>query len=102
VLLDGQPVRSCSLRVSAAEGKKVTTIEGLGRDGALHRGPTEVDRVPGAAVRLLPIGQILAAAALLESNPHPSDADIDAAMTNVCRCGTYSRIRAAIHAAAKV
>jgi isoquinoline 1-oxidoreductase alpha subunit len=101
VLLDGQPVRSCSLPVGAAAGKQVTTIEGLARGGALHRVQKKWIEFQVPQCGYCQSGQILAAAALLEANPHPTDADIDAAMTNVCRCGTYGRIRTAIHAAAK-
>jgi isoquinoline 1-oxidoreductase alpha subunit len=101
VLLDGQPVRSCTLPVAAAAGKEVTTIEGLGKPGALHRVQQAwlEHQVPQCGY--CQSGQILAAVALLEATPNPSDAEIDAAMTNVCRCGTYGRIRAAIHAAAR-
>jgi isoquinoline 1-oxidoreductase subunit alpha len=101
VLLDGQPVRSCMLPVAAAAGKEVTTIEGLARGGTLHRVQQAwlEHQVPQCGY--CQSGQIMAAVALLESNPKPSDADIDAAMTNVCRCGTYGRIRAAIHSVAK-
>src|SRR6266850_2896635 len=101
VLLDGKPVRSCTLPVAAAAGKEVTTIEGLGKPGALH--PVQQawleHQVPQCGY--CQSGQILAAVALLRATPNPSDAEIDAAMTNVCRCGTYGRIRAAIHAAAR-
>jgi isoquinoline 1-oxidoreductase subunit alpha len=102
VHLDGVPVRSCSFPVSAAAGKKITTIEGLAPRGRLH--PVQqawIDhQVPQCGY--CQGGQMLAAAALLASNPNPSDADIDDAMTNICRCGTYARIRPAIHAAAKM
>jgi isoquinoline 1-oxidoreductase alpha subunit len=101
VLLDGQAVRSCVLPVTAAEGKEVTTIEGLARGGTLHRVQQAwlEHQVPQCGY--CQSGQILAAVALLDQNPNPSDAEIDAAMTNVCRCGTYGRIRAAIHAVAR-
>ena len=100
VHVDGQPVRSCSYPVSAAAGRSVTTIEGLSADG---------DHPVQVAWRALNVpqcgycqsGQIMAAAALLERNPAPSRAEIDAAMSgNICRCGTYTRIRAAIERAA--
>ncbi len=102
VLLDGQPVRSCMLPAAAAAGKRVTTIEGLATGGKLHRVQAAwlEHQVPQCGY--CQSGQILAAVALLDANPHPSDAEIDAAMTNVCRCGTYGRIRAAIHSASKV
>jgi len=102
VLLDGKPIRSCSTPMSAADGKKITTIEGVGA--------TEVGKKVQAAWASLDVpqcgycqsGQILAASALLSEKPQPSDKDIDQAMAgNICRCGTYPRIRAAIHKAAK-
>jgi isoquinoline 1-oxidoreductase alpha subunit len=100
VLIDGAPVRSCSLPNAAAQGKKITTIEGLSPNAThpLQVAWKELD-VPQCGY--CQSGQILAAAALLKSNPHPSDEDIDQAMTNICRCGSYRRIRAGIHAAAK-
>ncbi|MFI5316627.1 MAG: (2Fe-2S)-binding protein [Myxococcota bacterium] len=101
VLLDGKAVRSCTLPASAVAGREVTTIEGLARPGTLHRVQQAwIDhQVPQCGY--CQSGQILAAVALLEANPRPSDSEIDAAMTNVCRCGTYGRIRAAIHAVAQ-
>jgi len=101
VYLDGQPVRACGVPVSAAAGKKLTTIEGLDtRAGrALMDAWAKLD-VPQCG--FCQPGQVMAAAALLAANPRPSDGDIDAAMAgNLCRCGTYGRIRAAIHEAAK-
>jgi aerobic-type carbon monoxide dehydrogenase small subunit (CoxS/CutS family) len=100
VHLDGVAAKSCQLPVEAVGGKSVTTIEGLSEDGS-H--PVQVawiaEQVPQCGY--CQSGQIMAAAALLASNRHPSDADIDAAMTgNLCRCGTYQRIRRAIHRAA--
>ena len=101
VHLNGEPVRSCSVPVSAAAGQKVLTIEGLAQRGQLH--PVQkawIDHeVPQCGY--CQSGQIMAAAALLARNRDPSDKDIDAAMTNICRCGTYARIRTAIHTAAK-
>ena len=100
VHLEGAAVRSCSVPLSAAAGKRVTTIEGLSanRTHALQRAWIELD-VPQCGY--CQSGQLMSAAALLASNPSPSDADIDAAMDgNICRCGTYQRIRAAIHRAA--
>jgi isoquinoline 1-oxidoreductase alpha subunit len=87
--------------VSAAEGKAITTIEGLAPNGTLHRVQQAwVDHdVPQCGY--CQSGMIMAVAALLEERPSPTDAEIDAAITNVCRCGTYQRIRAAIHTAAK-
>lgn len=99
VLLDGQPVRSCSYPVSAAQGRAVTTIEGLSPDGN-HRVQQAWKELDVPQCGYCQSGQILAAVALLERTPKPTDADIDEAMTNICRCGTYVRIRAAIHRAA--
>ncbi len=100
VHLDGNPVRSCALPVSAAAGKRITTIEGLSRDGshAVQKAWIE-HQVPQCGY--CQSGQIMAVVALLQKNPNPSDADIDRELTNICRCGTYARIRPAIHAAAK-
>ena len=98
--IDGRPMRSCSIPVSAAAGKSVTTIEGLSADGThpVQLAWIELD-VPQCGY--CQAGQIMSAAALLQANPKPSDADIDAAMSgNICRCGTYTRIRAAIKQAA--
>lgn len=100
VHMDGELVRSCSIPASVAAGKRIVTIEGLSADGRSHpvqRAWTAHD-VPQCG--FCQSGQIMAAAALLRKNPKPSDKDIDAAMTNICRCGTYQRVRAAIHAAA--
>lgn len=101
VHLDGQPVRACTTPVSQAEGREVTTIEGLAGEGVRH--PLQeawiAENVPQCG--FCQSGQLMSAAALLERNPEPSDADIDAAMNgNLCRCGTYQRIRSAIHRAA--
>jgi isoquinoline 1-oxidoreductase alpha subunit len=101
VLLSGEPVRSCSYPVSGAAGQKVITIEGLADKGRLHAVQQAwIDhQVPQCGY--CQGGQMLAAVALLKKKPKPTDEDIDAAMTNICRCGTYARIRTAIHAAAK-
>jgi isoquinoline 1-oxidoreductase subunit alpha len=102
VHLDGAPVRSCLVPVSAVGGKAVTTIEGLSADRShvLQKAWIEFD-VPQCGY--CQSGQLMSAAALLHANPDPSDSDIDAAMAgNICRCGTYSRIRAAIHRAAEL
>ena len=101
VHLDGQAVRSCSTPVSAAAGKKVTTIEGLSADGSHPLQQAWVaEQVPQCGY--CKSGQIMQAAALLTQTPKPTDAEIDAAMAgNICRCGTYQRIRAAIHRAAE-
>jgi isoquinoline 1-oxidoreductase alpha subunit len=102
VHLDGQPVRSCSTPVSAAEGREVTTIEGVaGPDGELNAVQQAwiSEQVPQCGY--CQSGQIMSATALLRDNPDPTDADIDAAMRgNICRCGTYTRIRRAIKVAA--
>src|SRR6266516_1232494 len=101
VHIDGQPVRSCSTPVSAATGKKVTTIEGIGatRAGKAVQAAWIMNDVPQCGY--CQSGQIMSASALLAKNRAPSDADIDAAMSgNVCRCGTYNQIRAAIKNAA--
>lgn len=100
--VDGEPVRSCVFPLSEAEGRSVTTIEGLSDDGShpVQRAWVELD-VPQCGY--CQSGQIMSAAALLAHTPRPSDADIDAAMSgNLCRCGTYVRIRAAIHRASEV
>lgn len=100
VHLDGVALRSCAMPVSAVEGKSVTTIEGLSADGRHPVQTAWVERqVPQCGY--CQSGMIMAAAALLRGKPNPSDADIDTAMTNICRCGTYVRVRDAIHAAAK-
>jgi isoquinoline 1-oxidoreductase alpha subunit len=100
VHLDGAPVRACVTPVSAVGGKPITTIEGLSADGShpVQRAWTELDVVQCGYCQS---GQIMAAAALLKSKPDPSDADVDAALGgNLCRCGTYPRIRAAVKRAA--
>ncbi|WP_293747665.1 (2Fe-2S)-binding protein [Limnohabitans sp. Rim8] len=101
VLLNGEPVRSCTYPVSGASGQKVITIEGLADKGKLHAVQQAwIDhQVPQCGY--CQGGQMLAAVALLKKKPKPTDEDIDAAMTNICRCGTYARMRTAIHAAAK-
>ena len=99
VLLDGEPVRSCTLTVSAAIGRKVTTIEGLGGKSALQKAWIE-KQVPQCGY--CQSGMLMAATALLARKPRPTDADIDASITNLCRCGTYPRIKSAIKAAAKL
>ena len=101
VHLDGEAVRSCVLPISAAAGKRVTTIEGLSHDGEhpVQQAWRAVD-VPQCGY--CQSGQIMSAAALLAEKPRPTDAEIDQAMSgNLCRCGTYNQIREAIHAAAK-
>jgi len=98
--LDGQAVRSCVTPLQAAQGKDVRTIENLGQTDQPH--PLQkawiAQQVPQCGY--CQSGMLMAAAALLQQKPHPSDADIDAAMTNICRCGSYQRVRSAIHKAA--
>ena len=102
VLLDGEPVRACVLPASAAAGHAIRTAEGLaGAEGALHPLQEAWIREDVAQCGYCQSGQIMSAVALLEANPAPTDADIDRALDgNLCRCGTYLRIRRAIHAAA--
>ena len=101
VHVDGVATRSCSVPVSAVESSQITTIEGLSTNGVLH--PVQrawiAHDVPQCGY--CQSGMIMAVAALLRENPQPSDADIDSAITNICRCGTYARIRTAIHTAAQ-
>jgi isoquinoline 1-oxidoreductase alpha subunit len=101
VHIDGEPVRSCSMTVADAAGKKITTIEGLAANGVL----TKVQKawiehdVPQCGY--CQSGMIMAVSALLSKTPNPTDAQIDDAITNICRCGTFQQVREAIHAAAK-
>ena len=99
VHIDGQAVRSCSLPVSDAAGKQITTIEGLAANGKLHKVQQAwIDNdVPQCGY--CQSGMIMAVAALLKEKPKPTDADIDQAISNICRCGTYQQVRAGIHAA---
>jgi isoquinoline 1-oxidoreductase alpha subunit len=99
--MSGKPVRACVTPVSAATGQKITTIEGLASGKALHKVQRAwiAHEVPQCGY--CQSGMIMAAAALLAAKPKPTDADIDAAITNICRCGTFQEVRAAIHAAAK-
>lgn len=101
VRLNGKPVRSCVIPVSAVAGQSVQTVEGLAGPTGLH--PLQqawvAEQVPQCGY--CQSGMLMAAAALLDAKPQPTDADIDAAITNLCRCGTYQRVRAAIHRAAK-
>ena len=102
VHLDGQPVRSCVLPAAAVGARKITTIEGLSSDGShpVQRAWAETDVVQCGYCQS---GQIMTAVALIEKNPSPSDSDIDAAMSgNICRCGTYQRVREAIHLASSL
>ena len=100
VHVDGMPVRSCSLPVAQAVGRKVVTIEGLSAKGMHKLQQAWIDHeVPQCGY--CQTGMLMSAAALLATKPVPTDADIDQAMTNLCRCGTYTRVREAIHAVAK-
>jgi len=100
VHLDGTAIRSCMTRVSGVEGKSITTIEGLSPDG-LHPVQVAWEALDVPQCGYCQAGQIMSAAALLAHTPHPTDAEIDTAMSgNLCRCGTYPRIRQAIHEAA--
>ena len=99
VHVDGQAVRSCSFPVASAVGRQITTIEGLSADRSHPLQKAWIaTQVPQCGY--CQSGMLMAAAALLTEKPRPTDADINAAMTNICRCGTYERIRKAIHAAA--
>lgn len=100
VHVDGQAQRSCSLPVEMAAGSRVTSIEGLDPEG---RHPVQIAWIEKAVPQCgyCQAGMIMAVSALLAETPDPTDAEIDASITNICRCGTYPRIRAAIHAAAK-
>ncbi|MDB5942068.1 MAG: (2Fe-2S)-binding protein [Ramlibacter sp.] len=100
VRVDGLPVRSCVVPVSSVRNRKIQTIEGLGAGGKPHALQTAwiAEQVPQCGY--CQSGMLMAAAALLERKPRPTDADIDEAMSNLCRCGTYQRVRAAIHRAA--
>jgi isoquinoline 1-oxidoreductase subunit alpha len=101
VHVDGAAVRSCVMPVSAAVGKQVTTIEGLASGNVLHRVQKAwLDHEVPQCGYCQP-GIIMAVAALLKEKPKPTDADIDAGITNICRCGTFQQVREAIHAAAK-
>lgn len=100
VHLDGEPVRSCALPVSAALGKRIVTIEGMSTNG-LHRIQKAWIEHQVPQCGYCQTGMIMSATALLGKIPNPTDADIDETMTNLCRCGTYARVREAIHALAE-
>jgi len=102
VHLDGRPIRSCITPVASVIGKSVTTIEAIGKTASGEKIQKAWLNVEVVQCGYCQPGQIMSAAALIESNPNPSDADIDAAMSgNICRCGTYTRIRAAIKQASQ-
>jgi isoquinoline 1-oxidoreductase subunit alpha len=100
VHMDSVAMRSCSVPVSAAEGKQITTIEGLAAGGTLHKVQKAWLEHDVPQCGYCQSGMIMAVAALLQEKPKPTDADIDANISNICRCGTYQQVRAAIHAAA--
>jgi isoquinoline 1-oxidoreductase alpha subunit len=100
VHIDGAAVRSCSLAVSDAGGKEITTIEGLATNGTLHKVQQAWIAKDVPQCGYCQSGMIMAVAALLKEKPKPTDADIDQAITNICRCGTYQQVREGIHAAA--
>ena len=99
--IDGVATRSCQVPVNSVAGKKVTTIEGLAANGQLNKIQQAWVAHDVPQCGYCQSGMVMAATALLAAKPQPTDADIDAAMTNICRCGTYQEVRAAIHAAAK-
>jgi isoquinoline 1-oxidoreductase alpha subunit len=99
VHIDGAAVRSCSFPVSEAAGKQITTIEGLAQNKVLHKVQKAWVDLDVPQCGYCQSGMIMAVAALLKEKPKPSDADIDKAITNICRCGTYQQVRAGIHAA---
>jgi len=100
VHIDGVATRSCGMQVSDAVGKQITTIEGLGPNGTLH--PVQIAWLEADIPQCgyCQSGMMMAVAALLKEKPKPTDADVDAAISNICRCGTYQRVRAGVHAAA--
>ena len=100
VHVDGAAVRACSLPVSEAAGKTITTIEGLAMNGTLHKVQQAWLEHDVPQCGYCQSGMIMAVAALIKDKAQPSDAEIDSAISNICRCGTYQRVRAAIHAAA--
>ena len=101
VHLNGRAVRSCGITVGEAEGKSVTTIEGLSEDSS-HPVKEAWIKLDVPQCGYCQTGMIMATAALLERNPKPSDRDIDRAISNICRCGTYNQVRAGIHRAAQI
>lgn len=101
VHIDGAPVRSCSMPVNAVGDKKVLTIEAVAANGVLNKIQKAWVALDVPQCGYCQSGMVMAATALLAAKPNPTDADIDEAMTNICRCGTYQQVRAAIHAAAK-
>jgi isoquinoline 1-oxidoreductase alpha subunit len=101
VLIDGVATRSCQVPANSVGNRKVTTIEGLAASGQLNKIQAAWVAIDVPQCGYCQSGMVMAATALLAAKPKPTDADIDAAMTNICRCGTYQQVREAIHAAAK-
>jgi isoquinoline 1-oxidoreductase alpha subunit len=101
VHIDGSAIRSCSVPASLAVGKQITTIEGLAENGALHKVQKAWIEHDVPQCGYCQSGMIMAVAALLKDKPKPTDADIDSSITNICRCGTFQQVRAAVHAAAE-
>lgn len=101
VHIDGTPIPACSIPVGSVGNRKITTVEGLAAGGKLHKVQQAWIEHEVPQCGYCQSGMIMAAVALLKSNPKPTDADIDAAITNICRCGTFQEVRKAIHAAAK-
>ena len=101
VHIDGAPVRSCTVPVNTVGDKKVLTIEAVAANGVLNKIQKAWVELDVPQCGYCQSGMVMAATALLAAKPNPTDADIDEAMTNICRCGTYQQVRAAIHAAAK-
>ena len=101
VHIDGAPVRACSIPVNAVGTQKVVTIEAIAENGVLNKIQKAWVELDVPQCGYCQSGMVMAATALLAAKPNPTDADIDEAMTNICRCGTYQQVRAAIHAAAK-
>jgi isoquinoline 1-oxidoreductase alpha subunit len=101
VLIDGVATRSCQVPLNSVGNRKVTTIEGLAANGTLTKIQEAWVKADVPQCGYCQSGMVMAATALLAAKPQPTDADIDAAMTNICRCGTYQQVREAIHAAAK-
>jgi len=101
VHIDGSAMRSCSVPASLAVGKQITTIEGLAENGALHKVQKAWIEHDVPQCGYCQSGMIMAVVALLKDKPKPTDADIDSSITNICRCGTFQQVRAAVHAAAE-
>ena len=101
MLVEGQPLRSCVMPVAGVVGKNIETVEGLAVDGKLTKVQQAWVENQAPQCGYCQSGMVMAATALLRDKPQPTDADIDAAITNICRCGSFQEVRAAIHSAAK-